>query len=481
MAARSSDPLILAHAFGARYDLPLPLAVFVIGGAAVVLVSFLLVVRLRVDERINPDPAGRDRSVVAGLSPLAGAVAVAVFAFLVWVGFAGDQTVSENLLPTTFWLLAWIAVPLTCGLLGNWTRPVNPFRFLAQLADSPRARAVVLRRPTPLPWRVGWWPAVLLFFLAACSELIFNLTMTIPHNIALTLTLYAAVSTAAGFLFGARWLERGELFTVLYDTWGRLGRFRFGAPGRSRFGGGLDNGFERSPSRITFVLLLLLSVNFDGLLATPRWTSLESRLGYGPGDPGTQHIFRVLTFLALALLLGLLFLSFARWSAHAGRHHEPPVTSFAGLLPSLLPIAFGYLLVHNLQYTLVNSQLMLPLLGNPLGGDHHWPITLPYPFNDSYEVHASFLPSSFYWYTGVTVIIAVHIIAVLIAHRHLARTAPNPPDAQRSEYPWLIAMVAYTMLSLWLIAQPLVKEDTGSTHAATATASPGPGTARTTT
>lgn len=30
--------------------------------------------------------------------------------------------------------------------------------------------------------------------------------------------------------------------------------------------------------------------------------------------------------------------------------------------------------------------------------------------------------------------------------------------ARRSDYPWLVAMVAYTMLSLWLLAQPLVKE-----------------------
>jgi hypothetical protein len=41
-----------------------------------------------------------------------------------------------------------------------------------------------------------------------------------------------------------------------------------------------------------------------------------------------------------------------------------------------------------------------------------------------------------------------------------------------SEYPWLAAMVAYTMLSLWLIAQPLVKEHAPAGHqtpAATAT------------
>jgi hypothetical protein len=162
------------------------------------------------------------------------------------------------------------------------------------------------------------------------------------------------------------------------------------------------------------------------------------------------------------VVLGLLFFVFARWSAKAGRHRERPLSSFAGLLPSLLPIAFGYLLVHNLQYTLVNSQLLLPLLGNPLGGGHDWPITLPYPFNDSYEVNATFLPSSFYWYVGVVVIIAVHVVAVLLAHRRLAVAGIAEADARRSEYPWLVAMVAYTMFSLWLIAQPLVKEDTGA-------------------
>ena len=40
--------------------------------------------------------------------------------------------------------------------------------------------------------------------------------------------------------------------------------------------------------------------------------------------------------------------------------------------------------------------------------------------------------------------------------------------ARTSEYPWLVAMVAYTMLSLWLIAQPLVEEG----HASKASADP---------
>src|SRR5437763_16045876 len=35
---------VLAHAFGQRYDLPIPLWLFVLGGALVVIASFLLIV-----------------------------------------------------------------------------------------------------------------------------------------------------------------------------------------------------------------------------------------------------------------------------------------------------------------------------------------------------------------------------------------------------------------------------------------------------
>jgi hypothetical protein len=124
----------------------------------------------------------------------------------------------------------------------------------------------------------------------------------------------------------------------------------------------------------------------------------------------------------------------------------------------MLPIAFAYLLAHNLQYLLVNGQLLGPLLGNPIGKES-WPLHLPYPFNDDYDPHPTFLPSAFYWYVGVAVIVAAHVLAVLLAHRYLRRRGADERAARASEYPWLAAMVGYTMISLVLIAQPLTKEN----------------------
>ena len=287
--------------------------------------------------------------------------------------------------------------------------------------------------------------------------MIYNLTATVPRNTAMALLIYAMVSLFAGLLFGRRWLERGELFTVLFSTWGRLGYFRFGAPGRRGFARGLVVPFEATWSRVSFVLLLLVSVNFDGLLATPRWLSMERTLpGNLTADRSHLEVFRTVVFVLLVVALTTLFGMFGLAAARVGRHRIGFRAGLTRLLPSLVPIAFAYLLAHNIEYLVVNSQLLLPLLGNPAGVDW-WP-TLPFPFNDRFEVHAHLLPNGFYWYVSVVVIVFAHIVAVVLAHRQLSARQPDPRIARASEYPWLLVMVGYTMLSLWLLAQPLVIE-----------------------
>ena len=264
-------PIVLAHAFGARYDLPIPLALFVLGGAAVVVLSFLLVLP-RTVTAARGDQTLPDRAPATGLSPSWATVSLVVLILLTLAALLGSNEVAENIVPTTFWLLVWIAVPLSCGLLGDWTRTVNPFANLARLTDRPGLRRAVLGRAEPLAWPpgLGWWPAVVLFFVLACGELIFNLTATEPHVIGLGFVLYTLVNLFLGLLVGQQWVQRGEVFSVLFATWGRLGYFRFGGHGRRGFAGGLVVPFERTASRVTFVMLLLISVNFDGLLATPQ-------------------------------------------------------------------------------------------------------------------------------------------------------------------------------------------------------------------
>jgi hypothetical protein len=456
--------LLPAHAFGERYDLPIPLLLFVVAGVAVVVVSFLLV-RPRAVRADGGNIEVSDRVPDAALNAPTTVVGLALLLLLGLGGLLGSNEVAENILPTVFWLVAWIVVTLTCGLLGDWTRAVNPYANLIRLVDRRGLRRAVLARGEPLsyPRWLGWWPAVLLFFVMACGELIFNLSATQPHVIAWGLVLYAVLTAFCGLLFGQAWIQHGEVFSVLFSTWGRLGFFRFAALGRRGFAGGLVVPFERSASRVVFVMLLLISVNFDGLLATPQWSGFEqARAGV---DQGAVQSLRITSFVLLTVLICAVFGAFAYLAARAGGHRTGFRDSLCGLQPSLLPIAFGYLLAHNAQYVLVNMQLLGPLIGNPVGSAS-WPIHLPYPFNDTYEPNATFLPTAFYWYLGAAVIVAAHVIAVVLAHRHLGNRAAGEDKARASEYPWLVAMVAYTAFSLLLIAQPLVNESNAGQNAA---------------
>lgn len=448
--------LFVGHAFAARYDLPIPLVLFIVGGAAVVFASFLVV--LPRTEPLGGAPVHADRPDVQTVVPPLAVPVVLVLVLLMVAGMFGSQNVPENIVPTAFWLVAWIAVPISCGVIGDWTRTVNPFAELARIADRSDLRRSLLAGPeVPWPGWLGWWPATLIFFVVACGELVFNATATEPFVTAFGLLIYAFINVLAGLVFGSEtWLARGEMFSVLYNTWGRLGWFRFGAPGSRRFGGGLEARFEPHVSRITFVLFLLVSVSFDGLLATPAWKHAREHLPTAI-SPGTNAylILTTLAFVALLLFGWVLFGGFAAAVRQGGSLEGGTVVVLAGLLPSLVPIAFGYLVAHNAEYLVINGQLLFPLLGNPAGVSW-WP-HLAYPFNDSYEININLLPSSVVWYTQVALIVFVHVVAVILAHDYLIGVARTIRQARRAEWFWIVDMVAYTMSSLWLLAQPLVK------------------------
>jgi len=438
---------VLLHAFGTRYDLPAPLYLFLLGAGAVVFVSFLLVLRRPITRRVA---GGEDVPAPPVTLVWPQAVALIVGLLLAAAGLFGSQSIPDNILPTIFWLVFWIAVPISIAIIGNYWPYVSPLNLVARIA-GPRAR-----RPYPEAW--GYWPAAVLFFLFACGELVFNAVTTTPVNTALIMLEYAVLTAIMAAIFGAdTWLRRGEVFSVLFATWGRLGWFRFGAPGRRGFFGGLERPFEATISRLTFVLLLLVSVSFDGLLATPVWKSFAGSLpgGLRPAA-GEFHwgyaIVQLVVFIGLIAAIWGLFTGFAAGVRAAGHLDAPLIAVVAGLVPSLVPIAFGYLVAHNFGYLAINGQLLIHQISDPLGTGLNLFGTA------DYEVNRNLIPTAFIWYFQIALIITVHIIAVILAHGYLGRAARTEEQGRRAEWPWIAAMVGYTMTSLWLLAQPIVQE-----------------------
>src|SRR2546421_9235133 len=419
--------LLPLHAFGARHDLPGPLYLFLIGAGAVVFVSFLLVLRRPV---ARVQPTGDDLPPVPQTPSWPGWLMVLLALILVAGGLFGSQSTPDNVVVTAVWLVFWIAVPISVAIVGNYWPYISPLNVVARLV-GPRARLA-----WPRSW--GYWPATILFFLFACGELIFNGVTTSPAGAAEVILAYGVLNAVMAALFGAEtWLRRGEVFSVLFATWGRLGFFRFGAAGQRGFFGGLTRPFEPSVSRLTFVLMLLVSVSFDGLLATPAWKNAAGALpkAFQAGSPW-HPVLLVIVFLAMVVLIWGLFTGFAAAVRAVGHLDEPLIRVIAGLIPSLVPIAFGYLLAHNFDYLAINGQLLIHQASDPFGSG-----TLNLVGTVNYEPNRNLIPTGVVWYFEILLIIAVRVAAVVLAHGYLGRTARTEVQGRRAEWPWIAAMV----------------------------------------
>src|SRR5437660_5279695 len=433
------------HAFGARYDLPAPLYLFLLGAGAVVFVSFLLVLRRPVTQQ---QPVGDDVPPVPRGPSWPGWLLFVIAVAAILGGLFGTQSTPDNIVVTAFWLVFWIAVPISIAVIGNYWPYISPLNVLARVVGTKA------RLEWPASW--GYWPATILFFLFACAELVFNGVTTTPAGTAQVLLAYGSLNAVMSYLFGAEtWLRRGEVFSVLFATWRRLGYLRFGAPGTRGFFGGLHRPFEASISRLTFVLMLLVSVSFDGLLATPAWKDVVGRLpdSLRPGAAG-YTVLLLVVFVGLVLLIWALFTGFAAAVRAVGHLDEPLINVITGLLPSLVPIAFGYLLAHNFDYLATNGQLLIHQASDPFGNGLNIFGTV------NYEPNRNLIPTAVVWYFEIVLIIGVHIAAVVLAHGYLRRVARTESQGRRAEWPWIAALVGYQGTGLALLAQAIVQAGT---------------------
>src|ERR1700736_2398295 len=122
------------HAFGARYDLPAPLYLFLIGAGAVVFVSFLLVLRRRVTRKLV---LGDDVPPVPHVPSWPGWLLFLVPVVMILGGLFGTQSTPDNIVVTAFWLVLWIAVPISVAVVGNYWPYLRPLNVVARLVGGP--------------------------------------------------------------------------------------------------------------------------------------------------------------------------------------------------------------------------------------------------------------------------------------------------------------------------------------------------------
>ena len=128
---------VSAHAFGQRYDLPIPLNYFLIGAVAAVALSFVVLGMFvqRSGGQIEYPRLNLLRVPVAGQvlsSRIASAavrvLSVAIFILLIVAGFIGTDRPIENISPTFIWIIWWVGMGYVVALFGNVWMTVNPGR-----------------------------------------------------------------------------------------------------------------------------------------------------------------------------------------------------------------------------------------------------------------------------------------------------------------------------------------------------------------
>lgn len=465
----------LAHAFGARYDLPIPLWLWLSGAGLVVGLSFV-VVAVFLRERPAADKAWRlELTAYPGFRLLAHpaflaalrVLSVLVFVLIVVAGLTGSQSTTRNLAPVFVWVIWWVGFAYVAALAGNLWRLVNPWAILFQWAErwfGQEARALV-RYPT---W-LGAWPAVGFFFAFVWLEVVSD-AGEVPAKLSGLILGYALVTWAGMYVFGRDiWLARAEAFSVCF---GMLSRFAIteSAPGRES---GRPALWLRPPavgllverpvsaSLVAFVILLLASVSFDGIAETPFWAGVLDQVGecralepllVALHNAGFEYM-KVIETAGLVTTWSLfvaVYVVFCRLTALAGGGGVGFGAIAGGFVTSLVPIAIAYHLAHYFSYLMLAGQLAIPLVSDPFGLG--WNL-----FGTSgYVIDISVVSAKMVWYLATVAIVVGHVAAVYLGHVMALRLYPSAGAALRSQIPLLILMVAYSMLSLWILAQPVI-------------------------
>jgi hypothetical protein len=481
----------LAHGFGPTYDIPIPLWLYLYGAAAAVVIAFVPLALFSRKER-DEDAAYRyprfdlfrvrplrtlltSRLLTGGLRLLS----VALFFVVVIAGLVGLQS-GFNIAPTFVWVTWWVGLSFFTALVGNLWPLVNPWKVIFDSAEGLVRRLGLrdgLELGAPYPEALGIWPAVGLYLVFVWTENVFSGSY-VPRNIALFALAYTLITLYCMAFFGKEtWLRRGEVFSVFF---GLLGRF---APTEVRVkdpdvclgcdycdgeAGRCVNCYECfarataeerelnlrppavglglpervPPGAAAFVIVVLAGVTFDGLLQTPLWLEIV-RL-----TPVTQTLGVIL----LPLLFFCIYLGFVELSRILGGGGEVGFRRFASAYAfSLVPIAIAYQMAHYYTYLLIQGQMIFSLVSDPLGWG--WNLFGTADFEPYYGI----VGAGFVWYSQVGLIVAGHVIAVYLAHSISLRLQRDPARAFRSQLPMLVLMVLYTVTSLWILAQPIVK------------------------
>jgi hypothetical protein len=389
---------------------------------------------------------------------------LAAFLLVLGHGLVGPSTPAENLATVVVWPLVLKGVALVAVLAGSPWSTISPWRTLYDLLVAVEGEEIAVLGG--YPDRLGSWPALVGFVLGV--GVLENLTVATRSPTATVAVAggYAAVMLLGGVAFGREWFARADALAVLFALLGRVAVLRVewggvdgwnrdgpGATAENRDGSGVDVTLRppwtgcldavRDRSVVVFAVTAVYTVSFDGFTATATFRDLRFAAvdAVGLGVAGASiYLAGLVIFVASYLGAARLSTLAARWATDATLGTARAARAFAG---PVVPIAAAYEVAHNYPFVLANAAQVVVIARDVLLG-----------VGGSVSV-LGWLPVPVFWASQVTLVVAGHIVGVVTAHGVATRLTRGSAGARRVHAPFVVVMVGYTVLSLWVISQPL--------------------------
>jgi hypothetical protein len=354
---------------------------------------------------------------------------------ILYFGFVGPDTPRRNLAILLVWVAWWGGYVGSTYLLGNSWPAINPVRTVAELLPS---------LDYDYPDRFGAWPSVAGLLALIWIEVVSPLGDE-PTLLATTVAGYCAVTLVGALVVGPdTYFARVDPVSRVFRYYGRVapvgrddsGRLELRLPAMSLTEERLVTGVDE----VAFVVCLLFVTTYDGFVGIGPWADF-ARAVVGVGVPPLAVYFAVF-ILGFALFLGV-FWDASRIAREQGGTYLTTAYLARRFAPSLLPIAAGYHLAHNLGYVLTLLPNLLSVLGSPRDPLQNPPILAGLPG----------------WFGGLELafVLLGHLLAIWVAHATAYELFPRRMDAVRSQYGITVVMVLYTMISLWIVSEPPVE------------------------
>jgi hypothetical protein len=417
---------------------PVPLWLVVATGGVVVGASFLFSTFITDHEAMRAVAGWRYRLPISTgtrrlmtwlfrLLGLAGLLLVFV------TGLLGPSHVTLNAALLIVWVVWWAGFTMSVYLVGNPWPAINPWHSVAALiAGRPRWE---------YPAWLGAWPSVFGLLGLVWLEVVSPVAED-PGLLVGVIGVYSVVTVVGATAIGSGvWFRNVDPIARVFRVYGALAPLQRTADGLALAlpsAALIRQAIPEDPGETAFVVALLWVTTFDGLVATPAWRSVITPI-VGLGIPA-RLVYVVAIGLGFLVFLGG-YRSAATWSRRTADTYVAASYLRRWFTPSLVPIAAGYHIAHFLGFFLSLAPVLAAVILAPFDPPSVEPLALPGWFATS----------------QLLFVLGGHLVAVWVAHARSFELFPGVLAPIRSQYPFIILMVFYTMTSMWVVAQPFAQ------------------------